>query len=124
MVKYSPVTPAFVYECWLGAEPKQHVTAQLQMPALAGGRACTALLTASQGPDERHEEWCRVENDKLTVICLFGSFTLAVLAISLTKEQKLFILDASTPHISLARSADCRWEDLGRFVHSCNRACD
>ncbi|KAL3999246.1 mannosyl-glycoprotein endo-beta-N-acetylglucosaminidase [Sarotherodon galilaeus] len=133
MVKYNPVTPAFAYGWKLEEGPL--VTEFIQatrncMPPdvcfmAPGELSCTSHFSL-HGPDDSYEEgWCRTENDLLTVTCMFWSSTFAALAISLTDEQRnMFTMDASVPHVPLAKAHSCQWEDMGEFMHRCYRACD
>lgn len=133
MVKYSPVTPAFAYGWKL--EEGLFVTEFVQgtrncMPPdvyfMASGESSCMSHFSLHGPDDSYEEeWYRTKNDLLTVTCMFWSSTFAALAISLTDEQRnMFAMDASVPHVSLAKAYSYQWEDMGEFMHWCYRACD
>ena len=64
-------------------------------------------------------------DDSLKVLNIFWSGSRSAASVSLTDQQMaLFRVSNSSPHISLSKSHDDQWYDLGPFVKSCQAVVD
>ncbi len=128
-VKYSPDQLLFAYKWKLTAggmsdlflDEARKCTSPLHTHYMQhDSLLCTSHISLC--PDSLYEkQWHKDElkHERLTITQMFWSEHKCVASARLTPvQEKMFAIYNSSPHISLSKHANGKWEDLGPFTHA------
>ncbi|XP_047231734.1 uncharacterized protein LOC124874432 [Girardinichthys multiradiatus] len=131
-VHWAPDQPLYAYQWKLpvGPVPQHFVTLAVNAVTpdseimSADDLHCTSHV--SEGPDFDYEDsWYKITNERVYLSDMYWNDHTAALSVTLTSEQlHFFQVSGSVPHVSLAKSENMEWKDVGFFVRRCLLATD